>query len=173
MQLDIFADQRLAEGLTCLHDAVCDVMHIVVHLGPWWEREDRGPRANGDWAYAIRNAGFRFERRDVWSAGGGWSRTPAHSMTWDELAELIGDDPRRPAIIEWFNSLTEPDRWLDQSRPHELFADVKGLHPSWAEGDHERPGWEARLAAWRDVLGILVDARARIDGHAEGGDRRG
>lgn len=168
VQLDLFGEveathtRRLVEALICLRDAVPDAMYVVVHLAPWWKREDRGPRASGDWAYSIRNTGFRLERRDEWSAGGGWSRTPVHSVTWAELAELVGNDPRRAAIVDWFGGLTEPDRWRDIDRPHELWPNPETWHPDYIEGDHERPGWDERLAAWRQLQAILTDAAEAV-----------
>lgn len=171
VQLDLFGEveashtRRLVAALTCLRDVVPDAMYVVVLLAQWKRTEDRSIGASGDWAYSIRNTGLRYERAGDWWAGArergetwGWSRTPAGLVTWPELAELIGHDPRRPAVVDWFNGLTAPDRWRDIYRPFELWPKPETWHPDYIAGDHERPGWDARSAAWRELQAILTDA---------------
>lgn len=177
VQLDLFGDveaahtERLVGGLVCLRDVVPDAMEVVVHLAPWWSRERRGPGASGDWAYSLRNAGLRFELADEWWRGArergeawGWDRTPANLITWAELAALLVADSRRAALVDWVHGLAVPDPWWDLIRPHELWPRPQTWHPDYITGDHERPGWGARLAAWRDLQLLLTDAIARVRG---------
>lgn len=174
-QFDLFGDveraetERLTSGLACLRDSVPVALEVVVHLNYWRPRDDRGVGACGAWAYAIRASGVCFEPAEEWWTGArnrgepyGWSRTPAHRLGWDELADLLRADSRRRRVVEWANSLTAPDHWRDLSRPHELWPDPGIWHPSYIEGDHERPGWRQRLAAWHEICEILTDAIAQL-----------
>lgn len=171
VQLDLFGEveashtRRLVDALVCLRDAVPEAMYVVVHLCQWKRPEDRSIGKSGDWAYTIRNAGLRYEHVDDWGRGAyergetwGWSRTPVRLVTWAELSELVGGDPRRQTLVDWFHNLTEPDRWRDIYRPFELWPHPETWHPDYIAGDHERPGWDARSGAWRELQAILTDA---------------
>jgi hypothetical protein len=171
-QLDLFGQgteaRRLVDGLTCLRDAVPDAMYVVIHLGYWLPRDERNIGASGDWAYSIRRDGLHFEHendwwRGAWSRGEryGWSRTPVHRITWAELAEEIGGDPRRADLVAWSGSLTEP-AWKERGRPHELWPDPGQWHPDYITHDHQHPGWDRRIAAWRTLQTILTDAITRL-----------
>lgn len=181
VQLDLFGEveaaesaavsadrARLTNALICLRDAVPDALQVVVHLSMW--RDQRGIGKSGEWAYCVRQNHFRYEAVSDWWNGAldrgepfGWSRTPAHRVTWAELQTLVGDDPRRVGLIEWEQSLTVVDPWWDLTRPHELWPDPEGWHPSYIESDHRRPGWSARLKAWQDLQALLNDAITRIE----------
>ena len=63
-------------------------------------------------------------------------------------------------LIDWHESLPQPN-WQETYRPHELWPEPEGWHPSYLDHDHERPGWEARKAAWNTLRTILTDAIAR------------
>lgn len=157
----------LTQALTCLRDAVPSALEVVSDLAYNRRTDDRSPSASGDWAYIVCRAGLRHEPRSHWSQptdGGraGWNRTPANLTTWSELAALLGDDPRRAELTAWTASLTAPDRWRDITRPRELWPNPEEWHPSTIEGDHTRPGWEARIHAWRTVQAILDDAIAAL-----------
>lgn len=155
--------QPLRDALTCLRDAVPEALEVVVLLGYRHEKDTRAARASGPWAYCVSRDGLRHEPRDEWSNptdGGprGWSRTPAHLTTWEELAALVGADPRRADLVAWAEGLTAPDRWRDLFRPHELWPNPEQWHPGYIEGDHERPGWGERITAWRTLQSILTTA---------------
>lgn len=162
LQLDLFASdtdtRRLVDGLTCLRDAVPDAMYVLIHLTDWRPTENRGNRySDGGWLYAIRRDGLRFEHALGWD-----DRRPAHRISWAELAEQLGDDPRRAELIAWSESLTEP-AWKERMRPHELWPNPGSWHPSYITTDHEHPGWPRRIAAWRTLQAILTDAITRLD----------
>lgn len=161
-QLGLFADTRLVDGLTCIRDAVPQAMEIVIHLADWHLRAERGNGySNGDWLYSVRREGLYYE-----PARGFGEHRPAHLIPWDELTGLLGDDPRRPYLIAWSQSLTAVDAWYDRARPHELWPKPWMWHRSYIDHDHERDGWDQRIAAWRTLYAILDDAIARLDGAA-------
>lgn len=173
IQLDLFGQdteaRRLIDGLTCLRDAEPDAMYVVVHLAYWLRDDVRRIGASGDWAYSIRRDGLRFEHEDDWWRGAwsrgeryGWNRTPAHRITWAELAEQIGDDPRRAELITWAQSLAQP-AWSQMARPHELWPNPGQWHPDYITGDHQHPGWDQRHTAWCTLRTILTDAITRLD----------
>lgn len=152
----------LVDALTCLRDAVPEALEVLVHLGPTRTGDTRKPRASGAWAYCVSHAGLRHEPVDHWwmpTDGGraGWDRTPAHLATWDQLCDLLADDPRRADVTAWASSLTAVDRWRDLTRPHELWPEPDRWHPSYIQADHDQPGWDQRLTAWRTVQSILTD----------------
>lgn len=182
-QLDLFAPadvpadaRRLVDGLTCLRDAVPEAMDVVLLLEYGRPIDERSIGASGEWAYSIRREGMRYEHKRTWwdeprSQGKphGWSRTPAHRITWAELADLLGGDPRRAELIAWADSLGEL-AWKERTRPHELWPNPGHWHPSYIKHDHEHPGWDRRIAAWRTLQAILTDAIARLD--PTGGESR-
>lgn len=151
--------RRLIDGLTCLRDVVPTALECVVHLADWHPVQEGGFSLSGDWTWTIRRKGLRFERRADWSGQSSKMRV----VTWAELATHLGDDPRRPGLITWAESLTAPDRWKDLMRPHELWPQPGDWHPSYITGDHERPGWAERIAAWRTFGAICTDAIAELD----------
>ncbi|WP_053203807.1 hypothetical protein [Jiangella muralis] len=163
VQLDLFGEvltsetRRVVDGLACLRDAHPRALDLM--LGE--RRPDTGEikvGASGPWAYSVRRAGFYFEDRGGW---GGWYARPAHLLTWSELDALVGGDARLLEVRAWSESLHGVGGRNDRMRPHELWPDPGGWHPSYIEGDHERPGWDERITAWRTVLAILDDAIAR------------
>ncbi|WP_027946575.1 hypothetical protein [Amycolatopsis taiwanensis] len=170
VQLDLFGTVLAAERqhhvdvLTCLRDAMPDALQIIVELRRWQREDTHAPHANGDWAYCVSHAGLRYEAASEWWAGArergetwGWSRTPANLITWDELAALVGDDPRRAEITAWVETLPEP-RWRKLMRPHELWPQPKGWHIGYFCRDHVDTHWTGRRRAWRLVLDLLTDA---------------
>ncbi|WP_027933720.1 hypothetical protein [Amycolatopsis thermoflava] len=173
VQLDLFGAvvsaerQRVVDALTCLRDAIPEALQIVVELRCWRPGDSRKPRAGGAWAYCISHAGLGFEAAAEWWAGArecgetwGWSRTPANLMPWEELAGLIGDDPRRAEIAGWVDTLPSI-RWRQLQRPHELWPDPGGWHTSYFCRDHVDEHWTARRRAWQLVLDLLTDAITR------------
>lgn len=175
-QLDLFGEietaetRRYVDALTCLRDAVPEALQAVVELSWWRERDKRNPAAAGEWAYIVCRAGLRHEREDDWWRGAqlrgeqfGWNRTPADLTTWDELAGLVGDDPRRGAVVAWAESLTEP-RWRDLTRPKQLWPQPEQWHPDHIANELKRPGWAERFDAWRTTLRILDDAITALAG---------
>lgn len=176
VQLDLFGHVEAAEqaaiedsrrqvvaALTCLRDSVPMALEVVVHLKRHQDRDDRKPGKSGDWAFIVSHAGLRYEDVNTW---GGWDSRPRNLFTWDRLADAIEQDPRRAEVIQWARSLTVVDRWRDLYRPYELWVDPHTWHPSYIEGDHQRPGWDERIHAWRTTQAILSDAidAARIVG---------
>ena len=174
VQLDLFGEVEAAEdaarhadtrrrrdALTCLIDAHPTTLDLL--LGD--RRLDRGEirqGMSGDWCYSVRATGFHFaDRTEHCRGGGGWYRRPAHRLDWDEL-DAIAADPRVDEIRAWADSLTAIDRWKDRYRPHEMWPHPDSWHPSYIDGDHERPGWPARHAAWLLTLTVLADAREAI-----------
>lgn len=158
VQLDLFAGdpeiRRQVDGLIVLRDVVPEALEAVLHLADWHPVEHGGFSLSGDWVYTIRRRGLRFERRTArWSGRAAELRC----LTWPELAGLLGDDPRRAEICAWSQSLVEP-AWKERMRPFELWPDPGGWHPSYIIGDHERPGWLERLAAWRALQAMCTDA---------------
>lgn len=174
LQLDLFGavltaeQQHRVDALTCLRDAVPEALQIVVELRRWQRQDSRDPHKAGNWAYCTSHAGLRYEAVSEWGAGAyargerlGWSRTPAHLMPWDELAGLIGQDPRRAEIAAWVESVPEP-RWRTLGRPHELWPDPGGCHVGYFCRDHVDANWTGRRRAWQLVLDLLTDAITRV-----------
>lgn len=170
LQLDLFGAvldaerQRHRDALTCLRDVVPEALEVVADLRYRQARDTRSPRASGDWAYCVCRAGLRFEAADQWWNGArergevwGWDRTPAHLVTWDELAALVGQDPRRTEITTWAESLPWP-RWRWLTRPHELWPDPGAGHISYLCRDHLDEQWPGRRRAWQLVRDLLDDA---------------
>lgn len=168
VQLDLLTDdpevrrievRRLADGLTVLRDVVPEAMSVVLHLSDWHHTEDGGFSLSGDWVYTIRRPGLRFENRHT-----GWSGrvSEMRCLTWPELADLLGEDPRRAEIVAWSKSLNEP-AWQQRMRPHELWPNPEHWHPSSITGDHERPGWPERIAAWRALQAMCTDAITALE----------
>lgn len=163
-QYDLFGEleatetQRHNEALTCLRDAMPTALLCVIHLHDW--RGGTGSRsvgAGGDWAYNIGPDGIRYEHVSTWWPAGGWSRTPAHLITWDQLAAIVTPDPRHADLVAW----AQPDqdgRRPPLHRPYELCPDPEGWHPSYIEGDHADPEWPARLHTWTTLQALLTDA---------------
>jgi hypothetical protein len=173
-QLDLFGvvqsagQQRRHGALMCLRDAVPGALEAIAYLEYREPRDTRAPHASGDWAYCLCRAGLRFEDRHEWGVEAhlrgersGWDRTPAHLVTWSELAALIGDDPRRGEVRAWADALPEP-RWRPLSRPHELWPDPASWHIGYFCRDHLDAGWTARRQAWQLVLDLLGDAIDRV-----------
>lgn len=168
-QRDRAERQRLIDGLTCLRDVVPTALECVVDLRYTASTDTRAPsKAMGDsWAYCISRAGLRFETVAEWAEGArsrgeryGWDRTPAHLLTWDELATLVGTDPRRAEVVAWARSLPVPN-WRPLYRPHELWPLPDHWHVGVFCHDHVDVHWTARRHAWQLVLDMLGDA---IDG---------
>ena len=146
------------DALTMLIDSHPNTLDLLIGT----RRRDTGEikqGKSGNWAYSVRNPGIYFEREDTW---GGWYARPAHLLTWDNFDALVADDPRLDAVRAWASSLTAVDAWKDRYRPFELWPDPERWHPSYIEGDHARPGWESRKAAWDTVLTVLRDAREAL-----------
>lgn len=176
-QLDLFGEvvaaeqkrhvaeqRRLRDALVCLREAVPTALENIVELAYHNPADTRQPHASGNWAYCVCRAGLRFEVAQEWWSGAhdrgetwGWDRTPAHLVTWQELAELIGDDPRRVEIAGWVESLPLP-RWKQLMRPKELWPDPEGWHIRHLCNDHVHEQWTARRRAWELTLGLLDDA---------------
>jgi hypothetical protein len=169
MQLDLFGGavsaerQRHVDALTCLRDAMSDALEIVVGLRYDQPRENRSPRAAGDWAFCVQRAGLRYEAADDWWTGArargetyGWNRLPARLVTWAELTALVGQDPRRAEVAAWVDTLPQP-RGRMLMRPHELWPD-QGWHISYLCRDHVNTHWTGRWHAWQLVHGLLTDA---------------
>lgn len=163
-QPDLFGEDdaahgtRLADAYTCLIEACPGTCEIVIGV----RRLDQGDikvGKSGRWAYSLRSPGMHFEHTSTW---GGWYSKPRNLLTWDELDEAIARDPRIDEVRAWSDSLTAVDAWRDRTRPFELWPDPGSWHPSYIAGDHARPGWAARLAAWVTVLDVLRDARKAV-----------
>lgn len=154
--------RRLIDGLTCLRDVVPEALEVVVHLADWQSYHGSSASRSEQWWYSIRRDGLHFEGLHE-RPHKGWPQTLARRITWREIAEHVGDDPRRPGLVAWAESLTAPDRWKDLIRPHELWPAPGEWHPSYITGDHERLGWRERIAAWRDLLDIYTDAIAPLE----------
>jgi hypothetical protein len=160
--------QRRRDALVCLRDVMSDALEVVVELRNPRAQDSRSPLAAGDWAFCVTNAGLRFEAATEWWHGAyergetwGWSRTPAQLVTWAELTELIGHDPRRAEVASWVASLPQP-RWRPLVRPKEMGPDPGGWHISYLCHDHVDEHWPARRRAWQLVLDLLNDAISRI-----------
>lgn len=173
LQLDLFGEamspdrQRHIDALVCLRDAMSDALEIVVALRYGQPRENRSPRAAGDWAFCVQRAGLRYEAADDWWSGArdrgetyGWNRMPARLVTWAELTALVGQDPRRAEVAAWVDSLPQP-RWRMLMRPHELWPDP-GWHISYLCHDHVDTRWTGRRRAWQLVLDLLTDAIGKL-----------
>lgn len=164
LQLDLFATdaetRRLVDGLTCLRDVVPEALDVVVHLDDWRAYDDRNVGRCGAWWYSVRRDGLHFAGLTELRPRGSWPRTLARCVTWAELAEQLAGDPRRPGLVAWAESLTEPS-WKELIRPFDLWPG--GWHPSYIAGDHERPGWPQRIAAWRTLQQLLTDAITRLE----------
>lgn len=169
VQLDLFGEveataaaaaaagvERRRTGLLVLRDYCA--LGLEVTIGAWRpERTQIKTNLVHPWAYSIRKSGFLFEHEDTW---GGWYERPKYLLTWTEFDDMLRDDPRVAEVLVWSRSLEHPDAWLDRMRPHELYPypERDQWHPSYIEGDHERPGWADRLHAWMTVRAILTDA---------------
>jgi hypothetical protein len=158
--------QLRRDALLCLRDAIPEALQLVVELRNPDRVDHRSPRASGDWAYCTPNAGLRVEDRSVWWAGApgqprGWDRIPAGLVTWDQLAALIGDDPRRTEVSAWAATVPDP-RWRVLQRPFELWPDAGGWNLRYFCRDHVNQHWAGRRRAWQLVLELLGDAADRI-----------
>ncbi|MFE9099775.1 hypothetical protein [Actinomadura geliboluensis] len=172
VQLDLLGlapqPQRLVDGLTCLRDVVPEALEAVVYLREWQTHTLAVASrsldcTSGAWWYKTSRTGLHFERvgerdRSTWPLG----RALAHLITWSELADLVGDDPRRADLCAWSESLTEP-AWDQRIRPHELWPAPDCWHPSYIEHDHEHPGWTERLAAWTALREMCSDAITALE----------
>lgn len=176
VQLDLFGDivsaeqRRHIDALTCLRDSVPEALEVVATLRYGRDTDTRAPRASGAWAYCVCRAGLRFEAAADWWLGAhdrgetwGWDRTPAHLVTWDELTELIGQDPRRAEVSAWAESLPFP-RWRMLTRPHELWPEAERWNTRYFCDDHVHKQWTGRRQAWQLVLDMLGDAIGRGHG---------
>lgn len=135
---------RFATVLTCIRDAMPDAMRFMIDL---WAPADKAWHGSGEWSYwwtASKIVAYPRRRGEV-----------EHSMTWEEFADLVGDHPDRQSILGWEQSLEDP-KWKDLYRPDEL-SPYAGDHGSDFEFDRNRPGWDARLKAWRALQSILTD----------------
>jgi hypothetical protein len=151
---------RDADALVCLRDEVPQALEAVVHLAWWRQIDETGFRnSSGRYLYLVCRAGIRYERKGEGNDGD--RGRPARLLAWDELAAMVGGDPRRAEVAAWVDSLPEP-RWSVLTRPHELWPQPEQWHPSYIENDHARPGWPARIAAWTTVQAILTDAIGRL-----------
>ena len=164
-QPDLFGEDDAAEtrryydALTCLADAYPNALEVLIGD----RRPDTGEtraRMTNPWAYWSDRAGYRFERVATW---GGWYSRPRHMITWTELDQLVGHDPRIKEIRAWSQALTALDAWKDRYRPCELEPNPEMFHPSHAQTDHDRPGWPARLHAWQQTIAVYTEARAAIE----------
>lgn len=167
-QLDLFGlsaeQQRRVDALTCLRDSVPTALEVVVDLRYTDPHDTRSPCATGNWAYCVSKAGVRFETTHEWwyeaharGERSGWDRTPANLLRWDELAALVGDDPRRAEVAGWVGTLAEP-RWKLLRRPFELEPDGDGFHIRYFCRDHVDPHWTQRRRCWQLVRDLLNDA---------------
>lgn len=163
-QYDLFGELeatetlRHNEALTCLRDSLPTALHAVTALTNWTGRSGgHNPGMAGDWAYAIDDPGIRYEHVSTWGPAGGWSRTPAHLLTWDQLAALVTPDPRHADLVAWAQPDAEGLR-PPLHRPYELWPDPEGWHPSYIEGDRADPEWPARLHAWTTLQQLLTEA---------------
>lgn len=171
VQLDLFGEvltaerdrvraeqQHRVDALTCLRDSVPTTLEVVADLSYGPTPDSHGSSRGGGWAYCVSRAGLRFERvTKQWRGFGTW---PRHLLTWDELAELVGDDPRRAEVAAWVQSLPMP-RWKLTMRPHELWPDPARWHVSYLCNDHVHREWTRRRQAWQLVLELLNDAIER------------
>lgn len=177
-QLDLFGEvvsaeqQRRLDALVCLRDSMPETLELVVELQRHSGQGSRTVRAGGDWAYCVSPEGLRVEAVSDWWTGAyergetwGWRRMPAHLIPWDELATLIGQDPRRAEIAAWAESLPYP-RWPQLMRPHELWPDPDQWHRSYFCKDHLDRQWPARRHAWQLVLDLLNGAIDQAKGGA-------
>ncbi|TDD31665.1 hypothetical protein E1287_25735 [Actinomadura sp. KC06] len=166
VQLDLFAGdpevRRLVDGLTVLRDVVPEALEAAVYLGEWRSRGGLSVGKSGPWWYGIRRGGLQFEALGE-RRHSGWPHKLTRSITWEELAGLLGDDPRRQGLIAWAESLTALDAWRDLMRPHELWPMPGEWHPSYITGDHERPGWPERIAAWTTLQAMCTDTITALE----------
>lgn len=147
--------------LLVLRDAMPEAFCVVAYRDPerCRLRGAKNPGASGPWAYSLDDAGLYWDHRSEFR---GWDRIPTHLTTWSQLDAAFGHDPRLADLIDWHESLPEPN-WQETYRPHELWPDPEDWHPSYLEHDHQRPGWEARKNAWHTLRAILTDAIARAE----------
>lgn len=169
-QLDLFDEvvsgeqQHRVDALTCLRDEVPEALEVVTELRYRRAQDTRSPRCGSRWAYCVCRAGLRFEAESEWWSGArdrgetwGWNRTPAHLITWGELGDLVGADPRRDEITAWVDSLPQP-RWQLLVRPHELWPNPDQWNLSYLCRDHVDLQWTNRRHAWQLVIDLLNDA---------------
>lgn len=165
LQLDVFGevaadyDRHRRDALECLHQAVPDALEVLVHLDYRRPRDTLTPSANKTWAYIVCKAGLRYERAADWWARTGWDGQPANLATWAELRAWLGGHPDTPAVAAWAGTQTEPDSWRELQRPHELWENPQGWHPSSICRDHIHPDWPNRINAWRTALRIIAERR--------------
>lgn len=153
VQLDLFAStsvgaNRLADAYTCL--AVAHPHTMMRLFEP--VRPDGLSRSTGfsrPWAYAYTRNGIRVEHADTW---GGWSATPAHEITWLELAEVAAD-PRLAPVKAWVRGSRDSS---SLTRPYELFPGAN-WHQEYYDRDHAEPTWPARARSWRLLIDVLND----------------
>lgn len=137
---------RFAAALTCIRDAIPDALRFVVDM---WAPPNRTWSMSGEWAYRWSATTITVRVRK--------QGAEEHSITWDEFAELVEQHPDRQAVLDWEQTLIMP-KWKDLTRPIELGPYAGDSHPSAIAQDHDAPGWDERIAAWRRVQAILTDA---------------
>jgi hypothetical protein len=179
VQLDLFGEveadeatwaagerDRLQGALICLRDSCPHTLEVVRHLTWWKPRNETGPSYTPPWAYLVNKGGVNYEHETTW---GGFDCRPANCVTWSELVDLLGSDPRRVEVIDWADGLWQPSAsdpwpWVDDvpwrylCRPYEMYPSPDEWHPSYIEGDRAKAGHGARMKAWRTTLAILNDA---------------
>jgi hypothetical protein len=159
-QLDLFGQvmareqRRYRDTLVCLRDVVPTALEVVTTLQYGFKQDTKGSGRSGGWGYNVCQAGVRVESITTWR---GFNHAPRNLVTWDELADLVGTDPRRAEITAWADSLPMP-RWRQLMRPHELWPDPGGWHVSYFCGDHVDVHWPARRRAWQLLSDLLTDA---------------
>lgn len=137
---------RFATVLTCMRDAMPNAMRFMIDL---WAPPDKAWHGSGEWSYwwtAEKVVAYPRRRGEE-----------EQSITWEEFAELVADHPDRQTILDWEQSLKMPN-WKDLYRPEELSPYAGDRHPNAIELDHDRPGWDNRLKAWKTLQAILTDA---------------
>lgn len=137
---------RFATVLTCMRDAMPNAMEFFVNLTA---KPDRQWHGSGEWSYwwsAVKIVAYPRRRGEEEQA-----------ITWEELADLVRDHPDRQAVLDWEQSLDVP-KWWNLGRPIELSPYGGDDSQTGIQADHDQPGWEERLKAWKTLQSILTDA---------------
>lgn len=142
--------------LVALRDHMSNSLQFVAALGP-------------DWQLDYSHDGITDNTHCEWTRHGlrASAGTGTAYMSWDELAELVENHPARPGVVDFYRSVPREksiafaQHTFALTRPHELSTEP-APHQSWIDDDHNRPGWNDRLEAWRTTITILNDALNKV-----------
>lgn len=147
--------------LVALRDHMSNSLQFIAALGP-------------DWQIDYSHYGITDNTHCEWDRQGLRISTGMDTayMSWYELAEMVEEHPARHSVVGFYRrvprekSIAFAQHTFALTRPHELSTEP-APHQSWIDDDHQRPGWNDRLEAWRTTITILNDALKETEPHEQ------